>query len=205
MSDLDDCHDTDLLLQRIRDQHQTLSISIGRGTSQTVVDAVKAKLAGASRHPDFTKFEELDFIYEKLEEETNRTAKIVVDDWIQVRAAEPLAGHNANQPDKKSENIHRAARTAGRNAKIEKLVKAFCAFRFKPWKKQWQPIDGLAVDRRDQREHSTVVIIALEPLDHNNGCFVELKYGEDVCVDGRAPIDFPGTGGGLGIFIDLNL
>jgi hypothetical protein len=91
-----DDQNTESLPQRIRDQHQTLLGSIGRGVGQTVVDAVKGRLAVASRHPDFTKYEEMPFVYEKLEEETNSIAKIVVDDWIQVRTAEPLAGYRAN-------------------------------------------------------------------------------------------------------------
>jgi hypothetical protein len=52
---------------------------------------------------------------------------------------------------------------------------------------------------------STVVIIALEPLNYENGCFVNIGSGEDICVDGNATVLIPGTGGGLGIFIDLNL
>jgi len=63
-------------------------------------------------------------------------------------------------------------------------------------------LHGLAVN---ERERSTVVIIALEPLSHGNGCFVNLATGQDVCVDGNADVLVPGTGGGLGVFIDLDL
>jgi hypothetical protein len=63
-------------------------------------------------------------------------------------------------------------------------------------------LHGFAVNKR---ERSTVVIIALEPLSRENGCFVNLASGEDVCIDGNADILIPGTGGGLGVFIDLNL
>jgi hypothetical protein len=65
-----------------------------------------------------------------------------------------------------------------------------------------RPVKGLAVEERD---HSTVVIIAIEPLNEENGCFVNLERGQDVCLDGNATIILPGTGGGLGVFIDLNL
>lgn len=61
---------------------------------------------------------------------------------------------------------------------------------------------GFAIN---ERERSTVVIIALEPLNRKNGCFINLASGEDVCIDGNTDILIPGTGGGLGVFIDLNL
>lgn len=82
------------------------------------------------------------------------------------------------------------------------IVRAYCGFRFKELKIRWQPLHGLAVN---ERECSTVVIIALEPLNHDNGCFVNLATGEDVCIDGNAEVLVPGTGGGLGVFIDLDL
>lgn len=87
-----DDQNTDALPKRIRDQHQTLLGSIGRGADQIVIDTVKEGLDVASRHPDFAKFEEIPFVYEKLELKTNSMAKIVVDDWIQVRTAQPLHG-----------------------------------------------------------------------------------------------------------------
>lgn len=101
-------------------------------------------------------------------------------------------------------NIHRAANAVGRNASnaTTDIVKAYCGFRFKELKIKWQPLHGFAVN---EKERSTVVIIALEPLNHENGCFVNLTTGEDVCVDGNADVLIPGTGGGLAVFIDLDL
>lgn len=79
---------------------------------------------------------------------------------------------------------------------------AFCSFRFKELRKGITPVDGLAAV---EREHSTVVIIAVEPLGLSNGCFVNLDPGQDVCVDGNRTVILPGTDSGLGILIDLNL
>ena len=45
----------------------------------------------------------------------------------------------------------------------------------------------------------------METLNYTNGCFVELNKGEDVCLDGNSTVRFPGTGAGLGVFIDLDL
>lgn len=66
----------------------------------------------------------------------------------------------------------------------------------------WQVVHGLSVDGT---KSSTVVIIALEPLNVENGCFVDLSKGEDVCIDGNADVFVPGRGRGLGIYMDLNI
>jgi hypothetical protein len=85
------------------------------------------------------------------------------------------------------------------------LVQAFCGFRFKkhdPIEEGGYPVEGLAAI---QKGSSVVVMIALEPLGPGNGCFVRLESGQDVCIDGRARVEFPGTGGGLGVFIEIGL
>ncbi len=51
----------------------------------------------------------------------------------------------------------------------------------------------------------TVVFIPLEDLGPENGFFMPLKYGQDVCVDGRAKISFPASGGGTGICFALRI
>ena len=101
-------------------------------------------------------------------------------------------------------NINRAANTVGRIASdaTTDIVKVYCGFRFKELKIKWQPLYGLAIN---ERERLTVVIIALEPLNYENGYFVNLATGEDVYVDGKVDVLIPGVGGGLGIFIDLDL
>jgi hypothetical protein len=85
------------------------------------------------------------------------------------------------------------------------LVQAFCGFRFKkhdPIEEGGYPVEGLAAIARGS---SVVVMIALEPLGPENGCFVRLEAGQDVCIDGHARVEFPGTGGGLGVFIEISL
>ena len=84
----------------------------------------------------------------------------------------------------------------------KKLVKGFSAFRFKTLSEKWELINGLAIY---ERSRLTVVIIALKPLDHHNGCLVNLRNGEDFCVDGNATVLISGTDGDLREFINLNL
>lgn len=63
-------------------------------------------------------------------------------------------------------------------------------------------LEGLGIGTR---RHQTVVFIALEDLHLGNGFFIDLEQGQDVCLDHRAPVAFPRTGGGLGIFFALSL
>ena len=145
-------------------------------------------------------------MYKKLGgEKTNDAVKLVVDDWTQVGSRKMSSSRlQCLLYGKTLSNIHRAANAVGRSAPSATMdiVKAFCGFRFKELKMKWQPLHGLAIN---ERERSTVVMIALEPLNHENGCFVNLAAGEDVCVDGNAEVLIPGAGGGLGVFIDLDI
>ena len=192
-------------VNQIEDQERRLSLSLGRGSSQSVIESATRVLTLAPRHPDYIKFDQVPFVYEKLGgQKTNDAVKAVVDDWTQVGFAGILADLQCLLCGQIPGNIHRAADAVGRSASntTTDIVKAYCGFRFKDLKIKWQPLRGLAVN---ERKHSTVVIIALEPLNHENGCFVNLAIGEYVCVDGNADVLIPGTGGGLGIFIDLDL
>lgn len=68
----------------------------------------------------------------------------------------------------------------------------------------WSKVhDALGID---QHEPQTVVFIALHDLNANNGFFMSLPEGCDICLDSRAKILFPNKGGGgMGIFLALNL
>ena len=51
-----------------------------------------------------------------------------------------------------------------------------------------------------------IILIALGPLTPSNGLFLpnlELSSGEDVAIPGDEPIQFSGSGGGLGVIIFL--
>ena len=54
-------------------------------------------------------------------------------------------------------------------------------------------------------EQQTMVFIALQDLGLDNGFPFELARGHYVCVDGKANIFTPPTGGGLAICISLRL
>lgn len=84
-------------------------------------------------------------------------------------------------------------------------MRGFCVFRLKASEDVgWTTSsDTLGIDRH---EPQTVVFIALQDLNANNGFFMSLPQGCDVCLDSRAEVLFPsGGGGGMGIFLALNL
>lgn len=185
----------------LEDQCESLSKSIGQGLPRAVVQGALETLAAAPPHKDFIRYKDTNFIYTKLDESANDVVRCLVDEWINVCIGPMVLGLwlTASQ---KPDNIARAAAAAGRAPSRENIVKAFCGFRFKELRKKTQPVEGLAVVKR---ERSTVVILAVESLDLSNGCFVKLEMGQDVCVDGNMTILMPGTSDGLGILIDLNL
>ncbi|KAL1311907.1 hypothetical protein AAFC00_001977 [Neodothiora populina] len=54
-------------------------------------------------------------------------------------------------------------------------------------------------------KNQTVVFVALVELNPSNGFFMPLEKGQDVCIDGNTVLRFPPCGGGVGLFICLNL
>jgi hypothetical protein len=57
-------------------------------------------------------------------------------------------------------------------------------------------------------KQQTVILIAIGALDRSNGLFldgVEMKSGQDICVNGGEELWFSGNGGGLAILLFLNL
>lgn len=50
-----------------------------------------------------------------------------------------------------------------------------------------------------------VVFIALSNLGWENGFFMELNSGQDVCLDIKTGLVYPRTGGGLGVVFWLRL
>ncbi len=78
----------------------------------------------------------------------------------------------------------------------------FCRFKATPATESWYYLgEGPGVDTTGQ----TIVFIALDDLGPQNGFPFVLKRGQDVCMDGRAGIWTPPTGGGRAIFFSLNL
>jgi len=80
----------------IEDQERRLSLSLGRGSGQSIIESATPILTSAPRHPDYVKFDQVPFVYEKLGgEKTNEAVKMVVDHWTQVGNAGILADYNA--------------------------------------------------------------------------------------------------------------
>lgn len=85
----------------------------------------------------------------------------------------------------------------------QNLILAFFIFRLKADKEAgWGRPQGLGIKNQEQQ---TIVFIALETLDVTNGFFMSLTQGGDVCLDSKADVQFPPTGGGLGMCIVLDL
>lgn len=86
----------DSTINQIEDQERTLSLSLGQGSSQSIIESASDVLTLAPRHPDYVKFDQVPFVYEKLGgEKTNDAVKTVVDYWTQVGVAGILADYNA--------------------------------------------------------------------------------------------------------------
>lgn len=107
--------------------------------------------------------------------------------------------------------MNRAARHVNRKPTVtgQALVRAFCVFRLKALDgPQWEFLDDHGAyndgDARDPRPQ-TVVFISLTHLSQQNGFFIDLEPGQDVCVDSVAGLMFPPEGGGLGVCLCLNL
>ena len=80
---------TDSARSKIEDQKRRLSLSLGQGSSQSIIESASRVLTSAPRYPDYVKFDQVPFVYEKLGgEKTNDAVKMVVDYWIQVGIAE---------------------------------------------------------------------------------------------------------------------
>lgn len=99
----------------------------------------------------------------------------------------------------------------GRNTSLkgEELLKGFGAFRFKALEPpQWGIAKeglGMEMKRGNENERSTIVLVALEDWSEENGFFCQMDRGADICIDSKAPVPLPGTGGGLGITFGLKI
>lgn len=67
----------------------------------------------------------------------------------------------------------------------------------------WEPHRGFL--GYDATRPQTVVFIALEDQDSRNGFFMNLKEGNDVCLDSRPDKQVPRNRGGRDIYLFLNL
>ena len=102
------------------------------------------------------------------------------------------------------DNVKKAVKCVQREAGDQRtnLIKGFCIFRLKtPTVHSWISADGLGLDNKSQ----TVVFVALQRLSADNGFFMTLEAGQDVCLDSKADVKFPPSGGGLGVFLSFKI
>ena len=99
-------------------------------------------------------------------------------------------------------NIQRAADQVGRPAKTahRSLVRGYGVYRFKKLSDVGWTLLCKGAGMNDEIP-DTVVCIALEDLNPDNGFFLHLRRGEDLCLDGGDDILLPPTGGGLALLV----
>lgn len=86
------------------------------------------------------------------------------------------------------------------------MLDGFCIFKIKEAEnRQWRTPPREKGLGTVKDEDQTIVFIALQDLGRLNGFFMSLDRGKDVCVDSKANILFPPSGGGIGVYIALNL
>ena len=86
----------DSTISQVEEQERRLLLSLGRGSSQSIIESATSVLSSAPLHPDYVEFDEVPFVYEKLGgKETNDAVKSVVGNWTQVGVAEILVDFNA--------------------------------------------------------------------------------------------------------------
>lgn len=51
----------------------------------------------------------------------------------------------------------------------------------------------------------TVVCLALCNLGPHNGFFLNLPFGQDICIDGKDRLILPPSGGGIGLLVWIDL
>ena len=104
------------------------------------------------------------------------------------------------------DNIKRAAAQVERSEKAAttELVLAFGIYKFKKRANDWELVQQPARGPVEV-EVQTMICIALEDLGPFNGFPIELRSGEDVCIDGNDTLLLPPTGGGMAILFWINL
>jgi hypothetical protein len=148
-----------------------------------------------------------------LMEDGRDKVSALVDSWVDVCEPPTLSSsERLLMVFQNEENVLRAARHVGRVPTLEgqALVRAFCIFKLKAFDgQQWEFLDDHGLHSgghsSEKQRPQTVVFIALTELNRQNGFFMDLHVGQDVCVDSAAGLLFPPQGGGLGVCLCLNL
>ncbi|KAK6421571.1 hypothetical protein LTR95_016793 [Oleoguttula sp. CCFEE 5521] len=176
------------------DQCRSYTSAIGSGVERAMIEDVRNFAQSARTHERFVQYAEIRFVYEMLLMEGGFDKILaLVNSWVENDA-----------------NVDRAACHVQREPTVrgQALVRAFCIFRLKKLDgPQWEFLDnyGAQDPRLEEQGPQTVVFIALTQLCHQNGFFINLEAGQDVCIDSTAGLIFPPEGGGLGVFVCLNL
>ena len=195
-----------------KQQASAYADAVGQSVPLDIIDKIQECAKSATPYPAYQSNSEIPFVYEILQFKGWKEMVLpVVQTWIEVCWLQ-AAKMGADFHDKSQVNFERATATVKRSptcTDFEHLRCGFCIFRLKEHEFQkggyWTPISkehGLNIHLGHAE---TIVFIPLEDLGPENGFFMPLKYGQDVCVDGRANISFPASGGGTGIFFALKI
>lgn len=181
--------------------------AVGRGIDTRVLLDHWELARDATPISFFLRKKHIRFWYETVEKgELHRKGGEIADIWAQVKHSMASADRShTNFFVQVEDNINRAAAHVERPAKppSPNLVLGWVTCRMKQLPAPaWEDLpEGPGMDDRPQ----TVVCIALEDLGPHNGFFMNLSQGEDVCIDGKAQILLPPTGGGLGLLVWIHI
>ena len=185
---------------------RTRASEIGRGLPQTLIETASRSLGNTPRHPDYTRYPQVPFIYEILDNAD--ITKQIAYQWVQVRTPPSmkvvtLISHKDEGNIRRAETIVKRKRS---EAQRSNPLNGYAAFRFKALPEELKKGDHIILEGMGlTRDKETVVFIALDRWHSGNGFFTEMDLGEDICMDSHAEVSWPGTGGGLGIFLSLRL
>ncbi|KAK3045711.1 hypothetical protein LTR09_012745 [Extremus antarcticus] len=195
------------------EQTRHFANATGSGVPQNVISDMQIYAQDAQAHESYRTYSEIPFIYEiMIKPDWNKAVKEFGRTWVAHESNLERAAKQVGRPVPSFAEVQE--RLAGEGKPLEDipdptdrsyLLRGFCIFRLKAKNQEedWEPHRGFL--GCDASQPQTVVFIALQDLDSRNGFFMNLKEGNDVCLDSRPDIQVPRSGGGLGIYLALNL
>lgn len=134
-----------------------------------------------------------------------KPGKLVAFKWLKVvyQGIHKLTAELTTSKDRS--NLERVAEHLGRHLPEQngdELISHWALCRTRPLDGPLRLPDGIR-----GKEDEALVLIPLERWDARNGLFVDsqIEVGQEICVGGAEPLNFPGTGGCVFILLVLKL
>ncbi|KAK4890419.1 hypothetical protein LTR49_028730, partial [Elasticomyces elasticus] len=202
--------------ERAKEQSDRRSAAVGSSLPVDTIQDILRIAQTLDPRPLFVKYAETRFLWEILDmgEDTDilKMVKTLVFNWVQVSGStQSYSSGQSLTINETKDNITRVVESVGRQPyEPDNLVSGFAIFRMKQrndgpdwitlndhgWPEPNDPHDLMP---------QTAVFVALSDLCYENGFFMDLKSGQDVCLDTKEDIVYPPKGGGLGVAFWLRL